>query len=166
MYYWIQAGFELRGDVRRVADEQFELLRRHLFDPAPDPHEAVHEARRALRRLRALLALFQDEVGSEYDNLREPYRSCTRALSGLRDAHALVETLARARRREGGRLGVMLWGAAAAQWLQSRRSDWLQGALPRAAGVLALLGRWSLSFYMIHQPVLIGLVMAAASLRR
>jgi peptidoglycan/LPS O-acetylase OafA/YrhL len=25
-----------------------------------------------------------------------------------------------------------------------------------------VLGRWSLSFYMLHQPVLIGLVMALA----
>jgi uncharacterized membrane protein len=63
-------------------------------------------------------------------------------------------------------LGVMLWGAAAGQWLQARRPGWLQGAVPRAAGGLALLGRWSLSFYMVHQPVLIGLVMAAATLRR
>ena len=63
-------------------------------------------------------------------------------------------------------LGVMLSGVAAGQWLQSHRSGWLQGAIPRAAGGLALLGRWSLSFYMIHQPVLIGLVMAAAALRR
>jgi hypothetical protein len=140
MYYWIQAGFELRGDVRRVADEQFELLRRHLFDPAPDPHEAVHEARRALRRLRALLALFQDEVGSEYDNLREPYRSCTRALSGLRDAHALVETLARARRREGGRLGVMLWGSLDER-LRARRDRLLETATPDRASMRRVLDR-------------------------
>jgi uncharacterized membrane protein len=62
-------------------------------------------------------------------------------------------------------LGVMLWGLAAGQWLQARRPAWLQGAIPRAARGLALLGRWSLSFYMVHQPVLIGLVMAAVALR-
>ena len=63
-------------------------------------------------------------------------------------------------------LGVMLWGAAAGQWLQARRPGWLRGAIPGAARGLALLGRWSLSFYMVHQPVLVGLVMAAAALRR
>jgi uncharacterized membrane protein len=63
-------------------------------------------------------------------------------------------------------LGVMLWGLAAGQWLQLRRPGWLRGVVPRAAAGLALLGRWSLSFYMVHQPVLIGLVMAAAALRR
>ena len=140
MYYWIQAGFELRGDVKRVADEQFELLHRQLFDPAPDPHEAVHEGRRALRRLRALLGLFQEELGSGYDNLREPYRSCTRVLSGLRDAHALVEALGRVRRREGARLGATLWGSLD-QRLRARRDRLLETAAPDRASMRRVLGR-------------------------
>ena len=53
-------------------------------------------------------------------------------------------------------LGVMLWGVAAGQWLLAQRTHVLSGAVPRVAQPLALLGRWSLSFYMLHQPVLIG----------
>ncbi|CAD5374907.1 Putative membrane protein [Rubrivivax sp. A210] len=53
-------------------------------------------------------------------------------------------------------LGVMLWGLAAGQWLLEHRPRWLAGALPAALRPLALLGRWSLTFYMLHQPVFIG----------
>ena len=41
----------------------------------------------------------------------------------------------------------------------------MAGPVPAAARPLAALGRWSLSFYMLHQPVLIGLLMAVMALR-
>ena len=53
-------------------------------------------------------------------------------------------------------IGVMLWGCALGRW----RPTLLQGALPAMLAPLAVLGRWSLSFYMLHQPLLIGLLMA------
>jgi uncharacterized membrane protein len=76
-------------------------------------------------------------------------------------------------------LGVMWWGLAATQWLLHHRPHWLSGQpapaqghgraantsgdndgpvsmVARVRGALALLGRWSLTFYMVHQPVLIG----------
>ncbi len=56
-------------------------------------------------------------------------------------------------------LGVMLWGLAAGQWLLQHRQPLLAGAVPAALRPLAVLGRWSLSFYMLHQPVFIGLLM-------
>ena len=62
-------------------------------------------------------------------------------------------------------LGVMLWGLAAGQWLLAQRRPWLAGPLPAAAQPLAWLGRWSLSFYMLHQPILIGGLMAYVALR-
>ncbi len=63
-------------------------------------------------------------------------------------------------------LGVMLWGLAAGQYLTRARPGLLRGALPRGAQPLALLGRWSLSFYMLHQPVLIGTLLAWRTLQQ
>jgi uncharacterized membrane protein len=63
-------------------------------------------------------------------------------------------------------LGVMVWGMAAGQWLQAHRPQTLSGPLPPAVRPLALLGRWSLSFYMLHQPVLIGGILAVLALQR
>jgi len=63
-------------------------------------------------------------------------------------------------------LGVMWWGAAAGEWLLVHRRAWLTGALARPLGALAVLGRWSLSFYMVHQPVLIGALLAYTTIVR
>jgi len=57
-------------------------------------------------------------------------------------------------------LGVMLWGLALGQAMLARRRALLAGALPRVLAPLAALGRWALSFYMLHQPVLIGAILA------
>jgi uncharacterized membrane protein len=63
-------------------------------------------------------------------------------------------------------VGVMFWGMASTQWLLRRRPTALQARVPRLLQPLAVLGRWSLSFYMVHQPVLIGLILAVIWLRR
>lgn len=55
-------------------------------------------------------------------------------------------------------LGVMWWGMAAGRWLLRERRGWVARTLPPAAP-LAWLGRWSLSWYMLHQPVLMGLLL-------
>ena len=57
-------------------------------------------------------------------------------------------------------LGVMLCGLAAGQWLLARKPIWMRGGLPWPARPLAILGRWSLSFYMLHQPVFFALLTA------
>ncbi|MEO5734204.1 MAG: heparan-alpha-glucosaminide N-acetyltransferase [Rubrivivax sp.] len=61
-------------------------------------------------------------------------------------------------------LGVMLWGLAAGQWLLRHHRGLAAGSIPAAARPLATLGRWSLSFYLLHQPVLIGALLGGRSL--
>ena len=53
-------------------------------------------------------------------------------------------------------LGVMWWGLAAGQWLLRHRRQGMQGAIARPLSPLAWMGRWSLGWYMVHQPVMIG----------
>ncbi len=62
-------------------------------------------------------------------------------------------------------LGAMWWGMAAGQWLLAHQRELLQRRLPGATNPLAWMGRWSLSWYMLHQPVLIGALTLAAKLR-
>lgn len=61
-------------------------------------------------------------------------------------------------------LGVMLWGLAAGQWLLAHRRSVLTAPVPAVARPLAALGRWPLTFYMLHQPVLIGGILAGRAL--
>jgi len=61
-------------------------------------------------------------------------------------------------------LGLMWWGMAWGQWALRHGHGWLSGSLPRALGPLAILGRWPLTFYMLHQPLLIGMVLAFAAM--
>lgn len=64
-------------------------------------------------------------------------------------------------------LGVVWWGMAAGQALLRQPPAWL--TRPMDSGPLALLaaaGRWSLSYYLLHQPVLIGLLLATGWLLR
>ncbi len=62
-------------------------------------------------------------------------------------------------------LGVMLWGLALGQWMLVQRPGWLAGPLPRALAPLCTLGRWPLTVYMLHQPLLIGGLMALGAWR-
>jgi uncharacterized membrane protein len=53
-------------------------------------------------------------------------------------------------------LGMMWWGLAFGQWVLAKRPALVAGSVPVALRPLAGLSRWSLSFYMLHQPILIG----------
>jgi uncharacterized membrane protein len=57
-------------------------------------------------------------------------------------------------------LGMMIAGYLAASLLLVHARAAFTGPVPAVVRPLAVLGRWSLSFYMLHQPILIGSLMA------
>ena len=63
-------------------------------------------------------------------------------------------------------LGVMWWGMALGTALLKSRPAVLTRALGQVGQGLAWLGRWSLSYYMLHQPVMLGVLMAVGVMAR
>ena len=53
----------------------------------------------------------------------------------------------------------------AGQWALQNRPQWMTRPVGSAGQPLAWLGRWSLSYYLLHQPVLIGLLMLMGLLK-
>jgi CHAD domain-containing protein len=91
--------FELRRNepaadgIRRIAREQIDLTVQHLLPPAAGLDEAVHDARRGLKRLRALAALVRGELGEEvFEREAACFRDAGRRFAEIRDAAVLVET--------------------------------------------------------------------------
>lgn len=63
-------------------------------------------------------------------------------------------------------LGVVWWGLACGNWLTGGGRKYLQQTVPRILQPLAAIGRWSLSYYMLHQPLMIGTLMAVGWLAK
>ena len=80
-----------------------ELLRAidHLGWRGPRVHAGVHQARKSMRRTRAVLALGMPALGAGASLLERELRRVIRSLSRLRDAHALVGTCDQLLEREG-----------------------------------------------------------------
>jgi CHAD domain-containing protein len=81
--------------VRRIARGQIDLAI-ELLESADggEPGQAVHESRKAFKRIRALLRLARDGLGAEtYRRENTTFRDAGRALSSVRDARVMVDTL-------------------------------------------------------------------------
>jgi CYTH domain-containing protein/CHAD domain-containing protein len=100
---WPKAPPEFRlGSGERVSEGLLRIVRARLdeaiggLDAAGDDalDEAVHEARKSLKRVRTALRLTRDELGDEvYRSENAGFRDAGRRLSGVRDSQVVVETL-------------------------------------------------------------------------
>ena len=83
----IEKGF------RRAGVEQIERAKRQLTATAAGASE-VHEARKCMKRIRALLRLGRDGLGETvYREENDCFRTIAHSLAGERDHHVLLETI-------------------------------------------------------------------------
>jgi len=123
--YRLLADEDLGEGVARIAAEELDdaisQLREELDD---DPVKAIHSARKALKKERALLRLVREAVYPDvYDQESQVFRDAGRRLSGTRDAQVALETLDKLREQYAGRLSASTFDALeAALRLRTPRS--------------------------------------------
>jgi CHAD domain-containing protein len=113
--YRLKKKEPVAGGVRRIARGRAEAAREELRGAidGDDLAEAIHAARKDMKKLRAVLRLVRDGLGDEVfraENRR--YRDAARLLGASRDAEVKVETLGALAERFGGEMP----GEAALAW--------------------------------------------------
>ena len=105
--FGLDADEPLGEGLQRIALAQLDIALDALSVAAcGSPEERVHEARKALKRVRALLRLLQDELGERaYERDRALVRDAGRSLARARDAAVLLSTLDALIERHPKRLG-------------------------------------------------------------
>jgi CHAD domain-containing protein len=116
------------------------------------PEEAVHEARKDMKKLRALVRLVRDEIGDDvYRRENAGFRDAGRELSGLRDADVMLATLEELGRRYPEEVGDEVSGPLR-QALEAHKIRTSAGARGQASEhvvemlttVRKRVGRWPL----------------------
>jgi CHAD domain-containing protein len=93
MAYRLRPAKPFTAEVRSVAEGQLRQAIRFLEDQPDGAHEAVHDARKKFKRVRALYRLIQADAREFRRAENDRIRQMARTLSAVRDATALVETV-------------------------------------------------------------------------
>lgn len=93
MAYRLKPSETFSDQFRVLAENQLTKAIGYLEDKPDGEHEAIHDARKRFKRVRALYRLVQSDAAGfrRHENAR--IRDIARSLSAVRDATALVETV-------------------------------------------------------------------------
>jgi len=93
MSFRLKLNEPLQKCVRRISSEQFDIASRELAAIAIMP-DGVHQTRKVLKRLRALLRLIGPSIGARRQKAHNvQLRDIGRMLAGRREQAVLIETL-------------------------------------------------------------------------
>ncbi len=154
MSYRLEPNEDVRAGILRAAGEQLDTALRALNDEiSDDPVEAVHTARKAVKKERSLLRLTRAAVPAKRRQAENAaLRRAARGLSDARDAEVMVQTLDQVAQRFAGQLPERSFEAVREPLKRDRDAHRAQLAdsarVPEAAGQLvgarARLDGWQL----------------------
>lgn len=95
MAYHLQPQESVSAGIKRITYEQIDkAIDRLTTESDHDRGEAIHDARKSFKQLRAVVRLVRDEIGkSAYHRENACFRDAGRLLSEARDAQVRIETL-------------------------------------------------------------------------
>lgn len=97
-------------EIKRVLNEEARAAAERLRVAVNgDGDEAIHEARKSVKKIRAVLRLVRRELGGLYREENARFREIGQKLSELRDAGAMVETADGLRKRYGDAIKPHDW---------------------------------------------------------
>ncbi|MER0237243.1 CHAD domain-containing protein [Fulvimarina sp. MAC8] len=128
MSYAIEPGCHLGAEIQRIAVEQIEKAEKSLNGAGEEPHEAIHDARKRLKKLRGLIRLIRPEMGDFYKAQNALFRNTAKKLSGMRDKAALVEAIEKLEERFSGEIETDALGQAKTKLVADRDAEIESGA--------------------------------------
>lgn len=113
MAYRLKPHARIDREVKRVLKEEAEAAAEQLRNAArgDQPDEAIHEARKSVKKIRAVLRLVRPELGGTYREENARFRQIGQKLSALRDAGAMIETFDGLRKRYRDEVDPRVWDA-------------------------------------------------------
>lgn len=98
----LNPGEALAGGLRRLSLDQFDLALTGLRGQSVSRDVAIHEMRKASKRIRALLRMVRPVIGERvFKAENAALRDAARLVAGVRDGAVLIDAVARTRGRYG-----------------------------------------------------------------
>ena len=98
MSFELKPHEQVNSGLRRLVRKELRDARRELEDEHPPTPDAIHEARKSLKKARAIVALIDADGGRGVRRAKKRLRKVGRTLSHLRDADAMAEIVEKLRR--------------------------------------------------------------------
>jgi len=153
--YHLKQGESVPDGVRRIVREELQAAAEQLTAPDLDKRdEAIHEARKSVKKIRAIIRLVRPDLGELYAVENERLRDLGRKLSEFRDAGAMLETFDALREKFREELGRVTLRPVRTCLVRSKtehaQAAEIDQVLARCAASLRGTGRRLRSWPVIH----------------